>query len=329
MINSAFSLAFNGKALLNNSKEMLWNRNIFTVTTATDGHGSLTAFPMSGFSGTNVTLSNTPNANYGFSGYSITGATLTGNQFTLNNDVTAKANFSGYTAINFGNSPLVFQATNTNSGRGNIYNSTSPSMSALQDPVFELTATSITQTKSINVTYDLMSRTYNGRDVNLTYTANLFPYSGYTDEGSYSALSNIKNYLTNYSSAIDVSASRYYLTAGHLKLGNNESAVVTAVYIDLTGNVGNYAVTNLPNAGFKITLNNTGLPTIATRGDAVGRAHIHTDDKIVLQNPIVLTNTNPYLTFTVTGLMPAQVASFTNVQMWNSHWYGYIRGADL
>ena len=94
MINSAFSLAFNGKALLNNSKEMLWNRNIFTVTTATDGHGTMTASPMSGFPGTNVTLSNTPNAGYNFTGYSITGATLTGNQFTLvNSDVTVKANF--------------------------------------------------------------------------------------------------------------------------------------------------------------------------------------------------------------------------------------------
>ena len=94
MITSGFSLSFNGKALLNNSKEMLWQRNIYQVTTSTDGHGTMTASPMSGFSGTNVTLSNTPNANYGFSGYSITGATLTGNQFTLNNDVTAMANFN-------------------------------------------------------------------------------------------------------------------------------------------------------------------------------------------------------------------------------------------
>lgn len=94
MITSSFSLAFNNKALLNNSKEMLWQRNIYQVTTSTDGHGSLTASPMSGFSGTQVTLSNTPNANYGFQGYSVTGATLTGNQFTLNNDVTAKATFN-------------------------------------------------------------------------------------------------------------------------------------------------------------------------------------------------------------------------------------------
>ena len=94
MITSGFSLGFNGKALLNNSKEMLWQRNIYQVTTSTDGHGTMTASPMSGYSGTNVTLSNTPNVNYDFAGYSITGATLTGNQFTLNNDVTARAGFS-------------------------------------------------------------------------------------------------------------------------------------------------------------------------------------------------------------------------------------------
>lgn len=93
MITSGFSLAFNNKALLNNSKEMLWQRNIYQVTTATDGNGTITASPMSGFSGTNVTLSNTPNANCSFTNYSITGATLTGNQFLLNDDVTAQANF--------------------------------------------------------------------------------------------------------------------------------------------------------------------------------------------------------------------------------------------
>ena len=99
MITSGFSLAFNNKALLNNSKEMFWERNIYQVTTSTDGNGTMTAYPMSGFSGTNVTLSNTPNANYKFAGYSVTGATLTGDQFTLNNDVTAKANFKSYELI--------------------------------------------------------------------------------------------------------------------------------------------------------------------------------------------------------------------------------------
>ena len=93
MIHDNFVLSFNGKNLLKNDKEMNWERNIFQVTTSTDGHGSITASPMSGYQGTTVSLSNTPNPNYSFTGYSVTGATLTGNQFTLNNDVTAHAGF--------------------------------------------------------------------------------------------------------------------------------------------------------------------------------------------------------------------------------------------
>ena len=94
MITSGFSLGFNGKALLNNSKEMLWERNIFTVTTSTDGHGTITASPMSGVSGTIVTLSNTPDTDYAFSSYDITGATLTGSNFKFtDSDVTVKAWF--------------------------------------------------------------------------------------------------------------------------------------------------------------------------------------------------------------------------------------------
>ena len=65
------------------------------VTLQTDGHGSIAADRNSGFIGDQVTLSNTANADYGFSGYSIIGATLTGNKFNfIGNDVTAKAWFS-------------------------------------------------------------------------------------------------------------------------------------------------------------------------------------------------------------------------------------------
>lgn len=93
MIHDNFVLSFNGKNLLKNDKEMNWERNIYQVTTSTDGHGSITASPMSGYQGTTVSLSNTPNAGYNFNNYELTGASLTGNNFIMNNDVTAKANF--------------------------------------------------------------------------------------------------------------------------------------------------------------------------------------------------------------------------------------------
>lgn len=62
--------------------------DVYEVTT--DGCSSS---PMSGYKGTEATLVDQPAWNEKFSSYSITGATLTGNNFILNNDVTAKANY--------------------------------------------------------------------------------------------------------------------------------------------------------------------------------------------------------------------------------------------
>lgn len=65
------------------------------VTLQTNGFGSISATPMSGFIGDIVTLSNTPNPGSEFSAYLITGATLIDNIFTLTGtDVTAKAVFT-------------------------------------------------------------------------------------------------------------------------------------------------------------------------------------------------------------------------------------------
>lgn len=57
--------------------------------------GTIAAAPMSGYDGDVVTLSNTPAAEYNFNSYSITGATLTGNQFAFDgSDVTAQGSFT-------------------------------------------------------------------------------------------------------------------------------------------------------------------------------------------------------------------------------------------
>lgn len=63
--------------------------------------GTIASNTTSGYNGDIVTLSNTPNTYYNFNGYSITGATLTGNQFAFTGtDVTAKANFNLQTSVN-------------------------------------------------------------------------------------------------------------------------------------------------------------------------------------------------------------------------------------
>lgn len=56
--------------------------------------GSINANKNTGYAGDIITLSNTPSSHYTFNGYSITGATLTGNQFAFGSqNVTAKGTF--------------------------------------------------------------------------------------------------------------------------------------------------------------------------------------------------------------------------------------------
>lgn len=67
---------------------------IYHVTTS-GSHGSVVASPTEGTTGTEVTLSNTPDTHYHFDSYTITGATLkNANQFDIaNSDVTVVGNF--------------------------------------------------------------------------------------------------------------------------------------------------------------------------------------------------------------------------------------------
>ena len=59
--------------------------------------GTITATPVKGSNGTEVTLSNSPSDNYEFGSYSVTGATLSGNKFTIDNsDVTVTGTFNLY-----------------------------------------------------------------------------------------------------------------------------------------------------------------------------------------------------------------------------------------
>lgn len=86
------------------------------VTLQTDGGGTINSTKMSGFIGDQATLSNTPDATHVFSGYTITGATLTGSNFNfIGSDVTAKAWFKYF------NTPLYTAADITEGVSPNIY----------------------------------------------------------------------------------------------------------------------------------------------------------------------------------------------------------------
>lgn len=66
----------------------------FNVTLQTDGHGNITANKTTGYAGDVITLSNTASAGYEFSSYTVTGATINGNNLTFAaQNCTAKANY--------------------------------------------------------------------------------------------------------------------------------------------------------------------------------------------------------------------------------------------
>ena len=86
--NSAFTLTADATAQANFETSK-------TVTRQTDGHGTLGTTKTRGFINETASLTPVPNQGYAFSGYTITGATLTANTFTFTgSNVTAKAWFS-------------------------------------------------------------------------------------------------------------------------------------------------------------------------------------------------------------------------------------------
>lgn len=87
-------ISFNNKVINYNDKWVSPPQPIYYVYTS-GTHGSVAASPTSGKSGTEVTLSNTPNTGYQFDSYSVTGATLKNtNQLDIgNSDVYVHGNF--------------------------------------------------------------------------------------------------------------------------------------------------------------------------------------------------------------------------------------------
>lgn len=295
MITSGFSLAFNNKALLNNSKEMLWQRNIYQVTTSTDGHGTMTASPMSGYSGTTVTLSNTPNANYDFSGYSITGATLTGNQFTLNNDVTVKAWFTKiptYTSM--------------------------PIAGAMLGVADSINASEYAPDHSYqNVYYDYNQTHFsraipggNATTINLNVFAN-----GY----SVNSIRNMSAYSTNFVTGKDVLMTTY--SNKYIKLTGSQSAIITSIYVDFSG-----TFTGTSTAGFNslyfFANNTSAIPNYSTASSKVTAYKT-----LVFNTPFILTAGEHYLTFGADepgGAYPNPLTAAFTAQ--GLTWNGYISG---
>lgn len=98
----------------------------YSVTLQTNGFGNISASNTSPMYGDTVTLSNTASAGFEFTGYSITGATLTGNQFTVGTaNITAKAGYN-FTAesVTIGNQTWLAKNLNIDDGGTGIYKQT-------------------------------------------------------------------------------------------------------------------------------------------------------------------------------------------------------------
>lgn len=86
---------YNNKLLKYGNKLFKFDPPIYNVTILPSTNGSISATPVSGYSGTTITLSNTPDTGYIFDNYIVNGATLyDGNKFDLfKSNVTVQGNF--------------------------------------------------------------------------------------------------------------------------------------------------------------------------------------------------------------------------------------------
>ena len=169
------------------------------VTLQTDGHGTIASTKSSGFINDTATLSNTASNGYGFSGYSITGATLTGNKFNfIGNDVTAKAWFSAI--------PVIASATWGMLGDGDhikVGNSvTHTCLGIILDPTttgVKVSATFVpNNTAGVNQIHDKYRWSFDGKtgfgNVTDFYVTEVF-YHGYFNEIKGSQTANINDYV--------------------------------------------------------------------------------------------------------------------------------------
>lgn len=93
----------------------------YSVTCTNDGHGTIAASPTSNYSGSTVTLSNTPNSGYEFDSYTLvsgTGASISGNTLTIGtSNVTVRGNFAQSDPYNPLNLPANTVRVRTNDTR--------------------------------------------------------------------------------------------------------------------------------------------------------------------------------------------------------------------
>lgn len=103
----------------------------YSVTCTNDGHGTISASPSSNYTGSTVTLSNTPNTGYNFDKYTIvsgTGASISGNILTIGtSNVTVRGDFVAQAPadeVTIGSQTWKTKNLAIDDGQGGIYTQT-------------------------------------------------------------------------------------------------------------------------------------------------------------------------------------------------------------
>lgn len=232
------------------SADGTFTRNIHNLTLQQQTGGTITANKTTGYSGDIVTLSNTPSAEYSAGSYSITGATLTGNQFAFGTDnVTAKCDFGR----------KVYTLTLQNDGHGTI---SANKKTGYKGDTVTLSNTHNTYYRFNNYTQtggSLNGSTFTFGNANATAKAN-FKVNYFTATGGYEKGSNqtCSTGSTNSNTTLNISE-KYAIHGGHT--GDIPSSWYSTSNRWKPNNVSSYSITLHPVMKITVAYPNQGQYT--------------------------------------------------------------------
>lgn len=177
----------------------------YTVTCTNDGNGTIAASPTSNYSGSTVTLSNTPNSGYAFDSYTLvsgTGASISGNTLTIGtSNVTVRGNFAqAAPSVNYDSYRLVITPISKTYavGSGGYYPSSRYTKSVASDTMTAVNIKDLSRTATAGYIYSswgstqLTSSELSALNTSSGYTSAVNYGKGYTlilEGGNLSSLS--------------------------------------------------------------------------------------------------------------------------------------------
>jgi len=241
---------------------------IRTLRVIDGGHGTISADTSAGIAGEVCTLSNTPDQDWYFSGYNITGATLTGNKFTFgNSDVIVEGVWS--------DTPQIKTLTLQTDGHGTL---TANKVTGFEGDTVTLTPTYSNYYRFS--AYQTTGGTVNGNTYTFgtaqeqTAKAN-FKVNAFTATGNWEKGSNVSvSQNASYATTANVPA-KYALHGAHT--GDIPAAwYSTSNRWKVTSTVSGYKITLNPIMKFQINNDNASVNAYATACSLIGSTQTQT-----------------------------------------------------